>query len=573
MKKNIFIKSFAIALLSVLIVSLSGIGVTYFSNKSLVSERLITETELAAALLDSTEDFSALDIFRYQDECRITVISMSGDVLYDSDIHEQLENHLDREEVAAAITGTPKTVERYSETFSCKMTYYAVKTMFSDGSEAILRLAVRSAEIDNYIISTIPFLCIALIISAIVAGVFAKKLSESVADRITDISKSLKSVNDGNYIPLKTDMKDSEFFAVYDEINALNSKTVSHIRSEENERERLNTVLDNISQGIIALSKDKKTVFINGSALSLFGSNSSVVSKELVYLIDDQNLLNKITNAPSDTNSRFECAFKDKTLLVETIMPQGQLLRDEISSIIILSDITPEKDLARQKEEFFANASHELKTPLTAMLGLTELALAKSKEENTRKQLERIHKESLRLSELISDMLKLSRLETMHDDDTAVCVSMDVISNEVIAELSEAIKAKNITAAVSGKAVVWADEKRMYELMQNLLSNAVNYNKDGGKIDVILEETANASVIRVKDTGIGIAKENIPHLCERFYRVDKSRSQKTGGTGLGLAIVKHICALYDADISIKSEIDVGTEFVIVFNKNRNSKWG
>ena len=132
-----------------MIVSLSGIGGTYFSNKSLVSERLITETELAAALLDSTEDFSALDIFRYQDECRITVISMSGDVLYDSDIHEQLENHLDREEVAAAITGTPKTVERYSETFSCKMTYYAVKTMFSDGSEAILRLAVRSAEIDN----------------------------------------------------------------------------------------------------------------------------------------------------------------------------------------------------------------------------------------------------------------------------------------------------------------------------------------------------------------------------------------------------------------------------------------
>ena len=104
-------------------------------------------------------------------------------------------------------------------------------------------------------------------------------------------------------------------------------------------------------------------------------------------------------------------------------------------------------------------------------------------------------------------------------------------------------------------------------------SNAVNYNKDGGKIDVIFEETANASVIRVKDTGIGIAKENIPHLCERFYRVDKSRSQKIGGTGLGLAIVKHICALYDAEISISSEIDVGTEFVIVFNKNRDPKWG
>ncbi|MBQ9121854.1 MAG: PAS domain-containing protein [Clostridia bacterium] len=568
MKKSIFLRSFAIALLSVLILFVSGIGVTYFSNKSLVSERLVTETELAAALLNDTADFDKLDVFQNRDECRITVISTSGDVLYDSDIREPLENHIDREEVAAAIAGTPKTVERYSETFGCKMTYYAVPTRFTDGSEAILRLAVKSAEINGYIISTIPFLCIALILSAVIAGIFARKLSESVANRITDISGSLKSVNNGNYMPLKTDMQDSEFYAVYDEINVLNSKTASHIRREENEREKLNAVLDNISQGIIALSDDEKIVLINGSALSLFGSNDSVVSKDLVYLIDDRSLLNKITNAPRNANSRFEFPFGEKTLLVEIILPQGEILRDEIGSIIILSDITVQRDLARQKEEFFANASHELKTPLTAMLGLTELALAKSKEDGTKKQLERIHKESLRLSDLISDMLKLSRLEALHDENTAVCVSMDEVACEVIAELSEAMKAKRITASVSGKATVWADEKRMFELMQNLLSNAVNYNKDGGTIEAIFEETSKAAILRVKDTGIGIAKENIPHLCERFYRVDKSRSKKTGGTGLGLAIVKHICALYDAEISINSEIDVGTEFVIVFKKDK-----
>ncbi len=570
MKKNILIKSFMITLLSVLIIFVSGIGVAYFSNKTLVSERLITETELASALLDSTEDFSALDIFRNQDECRITVISTTGDVLYDSDTHEQLENHIDREEVSAAILGTPKTVERYSETFHCKMTYYALKTQFSDGSEAILRLAVRSAEINDYIISTIPFLCIALIVSAMIAGIFAKKLSESVARRITDISDSLKSVNDGNYVPLNSDMQDTEFYAVYDEINILNSKTVAHIRKEESERKKLNTVLDNISQGIIALSKDNKIVFANGSALGLFRSNGSVVSKELIYLIDDNNLLHRITSAPRDRNSRFEFSLDGKTLLVEIIAPQDPLLRDEIGSIIILSDITHERDLARQKEEFFANASHELKTPLTAMIGLTELALAKSEEENTKKHLERIHKESLRLSDLISDMLKLSRLETLHDDDTSVSVSMEKIAGEVISELSEAIKAKNITTTVSGNATVYADEKRMYELMQNLLSNAVNYNKDGGKINAVFEETARSVILRVKDTGIGIAKENIPHLCERFYRVDKSRSKKTGGTGLGLAIVKHICALYGAEISINSEIDIGTEVVIVFKKDKNA---
>lgn len=566
MKKSIFIKSLIIALLSALIIFLSGIGVTYLSNKELVSERLITETELAAALLDSSEDFKALDIFQNQDECRITVISPDGEVFYDSDYREKLENHIDREEVAAAIEGTPKTVERYSETFNCKMTYYAVKTQFADGTEAILRLAVRSAEINDYIVSNLPFLFVALIVSAIVAGIFAKKLSDGVAKRITDISKSLKSVNDGNYIPLNTSMQDNEFYSVYDEINMINSNTVFHIRNEEKQRERLNAVLDNVSQGIIALSCDEKIVFINGSALSLFDGDEEVVSKELVFLIDDNNLLNKIANLKKNTNNRFEYPFKDKVLLVEIVVPKGELLRDEIGSIIIISDITNEKELSRQKEEFFANASHELKTPLTTMLGLTELALAKCKEETEKKHLEKIYKESLRLSELISDILKLSRLENLQGDDTAVSVSMERIANEVISELSESVEAKKITISVSGKASVIADEKRMFALMQNLISNAVNYNKEGGLIEVNLEETDRSSVIRIKDTGIGISEENIPHLCERFYRVDKSRSKKTGGTGLGLAIVKHICALYGGEISIKSELDVGTEVTVVFKK-------
>lgn len=565
MKKSIFVKSFLITLLSVSIVFISGIGVTYSSNVNLVSERIITETELASALVNGKEDFDELDAFsKNQDDCRITVISMSGDVLYDSGTNQQLDNHIDREEIAAAIAGNPKTIERYSETYKCIMTYYAVKTQFSDGSEAILRLAVKSAKIDGYIVSTIPFLCVALAVSAIIAAFFAKKLSEGVADRITDISKCLRSVNNGNYIPLKADMRDNELYSVYDEINALNSKTASHIKNEENEREKLNAVLDNISQGIIVLSKDKKIVLINGSALSLFGGSRNVISKELIYLIGDTALLNKIADAPSTANSRFECSFGDKTLLAEIIMPQGELLRDEICSIIILSDITLEKDLARQKEEFFANASHELKTPLTTMLGLTELALEKSDDGGNRKQLERIHKEALRLSELISDMLKLSLLENLHGGGTAVAVPMEKIAAEVISELSESIKTKDITVSVNGNATVFADEKRMYELMQNLLSNAVNYNKDGGTISVILEETAKSAIIRVKDTGIGVAKENIPHLCERFYRVDKSRSKKTGGTGLGLAIVKHICALYGAEISIDSELDVGTEVVVAF---------
>ncbi len=566
MKKHIFIKSFLLTLISVLFVFIAGIGITYINNKKIISERLITETQLAASLLDSKDDFSTLDVFKNQEACRITIISLSGDVLYDSDAAGGLENHLDREEVKAALSGNEKAVERYSETFECKMTYYATLTSLSDQEDVILRVAVWSAEINDYILSTLPFLGLVLLLSALIAGIWAKRLSESIAGRITDIAVSLKSVNEGDYIPLSPGDADIEFASVYNEINELNSKTAAHLQSEESERKKLNAVLDNVSQGIIALTARREVLFANGSALRLLEADDAVISKPLELLVRDKALLELILAPCEETYHRFEYTLGNKSLLVEVIRPEEASVKEQAFDIVILSDRSVEKELSRQKEEFFANASHELKTPLTAMLGLSELALAKSKDETVRKNLERIHKETRRLSELISDMLKLSLLETVGETELRVSVPVREIAQEVVNDLSEAMRSKGVTAEIHGEIPIMADEKKIYTLLQNLCSNAVNYNRDNGHIEITLEENATVSVIRVRDTGIGISEENIPYLFERFYRVDKSRSKKTGGTGLGLAIVKHICARYRAEIKIHSEVDVGTEIEIHFPK-------
>ncbi len=469
MKKRVFLKCFLIALFSSLIVFLFGVAITYLTTRSLINERLITDTEMVSSLIDGEEDFSALEEFSQDNIIRITVISLSGEVLYESDTDEQLENHIDRDEVVAAISGTPYTVERYSNTFRCNMAYYAAKTEFTDGESAVVRLAVRSADMYSYLISAMPLLLITLIISALVALLFAKRLSSSTVKQITDISDSIRSLSSGSYMPLDLNRADKEFASVYGEINELNEKILLYMKNEEYEREKLAEVLE------------------------------------------------------------------------------------------------AEKALVRQKEEFFANASHELKTPLTAMVGLTELILARETDEVTHRQTKRIHKESLRLSVLISDMLKLSMLEGDIESPPGVEVSVREIAAEVLAELSESIKEKSLNASVSGVCKVMADEKRIYEILQNLISNAVNYNKQNGLVEVILEEKNGFSSVTVRDSGIGIAEENIPHLCERFYRVDKSRSKKTGGTGLGLAIVKHVCALYNAKFTIKSKLGEGTEVTVAFD--------
>ena len=202
------------------------------------------------------------------------------------------------------------------------------------------------------------------------------------------------------------------------------------------------------------------------------------------------------------------------------------------------------------------------------MQGLSELLLEKDNiDAGSKKQIERIHKESVRLNSLILDMLRLSNLERMEsEDDKIQPVRLEETAAEVAAELSHELSAKNIELKVLGSGTVYADPKKIYELVNNIVGNAVNYNKENGTVNISIEDNRSGVVFRVADSGIGIAEEHIPRLCERFYRVDKSRSKKTGGTGLGLAIVKHICAVYGAELKIESELGKGTEVTVKFGK-------
>lgn len=188
-------------------------------------------------------------------------------------------------------------------------------------------------------------------------------------------------------------------------------------------------------------------------------------------------------------------------------------------------------------------------------------------DDSSKKQIERIHKESLRLGSLISDMLTLSKIEGGDvPDKTDTEISLDATANEIFCELSEEIRKKNVTAKVEGDGKIISDQRMIYQLMENLISNAVKYNKDGGTVTVCVSETTSGVCLKVKDTGIGIEKKHLPRLCERFYRVDKSHSKRIGGTGLGLAIVKHICVLVGAELSIESEFGIGTTVTVAFDK-------
>lgn len=559
-------KILGVTALSLVLFFVAGVAIMYANGKKMIRERLSTETRLVARLLDESTDYEEFQAYYNNDELRVTLISVTGEVLFESDTNAELENHLDRKEVQYALQGKARSVERYSDTFGCKMTYFAVVDTLNDGTEVIVRLAIRSSEISSYIFASLPFFLISLALAMVIASGLAKRISGKFSEKITEVGDSLKSLNAGQYKPLKTDSTEPEFYSVFREINELNESTHDYMRREARERQKLNAVLDNVAQGIVALNTKGEIAFVNGSALKIFDGKPAVVGKTLIHLIDDARLHGEIAERIGGENFLFEYERQGRVLSVAGRKITGEQDEKALTDILIFTDITSSREIIRQKSDFFANASHELKTPITVMRGLTELLLEKENlDEQEKKQIGRIHKESLRMSSLISDMLKLSKLERGEEEEL-VEVELKEIASEVVAELSEECRAKNLSVEVTGAGKVLADPKKIFELIQNLCSNAVNYNKQDGSIKITIAEKNSSVLLEVADSGIGIEKEHIPRLCERFYRVDKSRSKKTGGTGLGLAIVKHICALYGAELSIDSELDRGTCVTVIFKK-------
>ncbi len=567
MRRRIFVRFFALICCAVALVFGGGLFAVRHNSEKIIKERLMLESEILLHLLKNEEDVARLDPYQNKEDFRLTITDSEGRVLSESSIVGVLEeNHSGREEIQSALDGVPKMIERYSDTFGCRMTYYAVPASFENGDRFVLRLAVRSGEISEYIGLVLPLMIGVLIIALVISGVFADKLSVQLAEKVKAVADGLRTLNEGSYTPIETNQDEAEFSAVFLEINELNEKTHEHMCSLEHEQKKLSAVLDNISQGIVALDIDKRIVFANPGACALFSKDAQGSGSSLSDFLADSELFEKIVSA-DDKHIAFEHTFGGKELSV-SVRYIGESDRTSVSTILIFTDITREKNMAKEKSDFFANASHELKTPLTVMLGLSEIMLAKAGiEQSMRGHLERIHRESSRMADLIADMLALSGLERgARTEKISLAVDMRRVADDVINELAPKLAEKQLSAAVKGKGSIKADPKQMYELIANICSNAVNYNKEGGSVEVELSESSEALTLCVKDSGIGIADEHIPRLCERFYRVDKSRSKKTGGTGLGLAIVKHICILNNAELKIESKLSVGTIVTVVFAK-------
>ena len=552
----------------ILFIGLAGFFAASFyivrnNSLSIAENRLIEMTQIYAGLLDGNTDLN--EFVRVGSDSRITIISAEGYVLADSRPLDTSENRLTRPEIRAAAAGAPAVFTRRSNTLGVDYIYYALKVESGD-SFVFVRVSISVAEINSFLYQSLPLLVILLLVFAIACFFLVRGMANQIIIPFSLIEQKLRLLLSGEYAHVSVGKSYEEIDQITRGIDDIALAFQSSFDALHSEKNKLAYILDSIGDGLFVVDKDVKITLANAAVLKIFNVTHDIINKDLSYLTGKKKLAEAVTScAVHGKDALLELNIKGHIFLIAVRRLPGTHL-----TMAALTDVTENRENAKRREEFFTNASHELKTPLTAIKGFNELMLLNNKDEGNGKYIDGITRETDRLMLLIAHMLKLSELENAPLTEP-IPISLAKVISEVQEAISAAVAEKSIKIETKGDATIMADSEHIYELVKNLIENAVRYNNPGGKVSVVVERKKKRTQLTVSDNGIGIAPKDQARIFERFYRADKSRAISRGGTGLGLSIVKHICVLYGWKLSLKSKLGVGTEVMVEFSTDYNKQ--
>lgn len=548
MTKKIFYSIFLVAI-AVLLACFSIImGVLYDYSNTIQKNHMKDELELVAQAVE-TSGVQYLERLE-TDSCRITLVSSDGDVLYDSKTSaDKMENHAKREEIKEALKKGFGESSRYSATLTEETFYYAKK--LANGN--VVRVSVDHATMLTLVLGMLTPIIIVLIGALALSIFLAYRISKRIVEPLNsiDLDKPLENEAYDELAPLLTHIE----------------RQKEHIHNQYKELEvrksEFYAVIENMNEGLVLLSRDYTVLSINPAAGAFFSASPECIGKDFLTLERNHEINKALDNAVQDGRSEIEVSRNGH----EYQLNISRIGSDEQTSgvVILVFDISDKVFAERNRKEFTANVSHELKTPLQSIMGSAELlenGLVKA--DDVPKFIGRIRSEAARLVTLIEDIIRLSQLDESTDFPLEDADIYEIAKDEA-EMLSLTAQKRNVTISVKGKStVIHAPKQLLHEIIYNLCDNAIKYNKEGGSVEVSVEESDNNVMLSVSDTGIGIPLDNQSRVFERFYRVDKSHSKETGGTGLGLSIVKHAVQYLNGKISLESTVGKGTKISVAF---------
>ena len=481
---------------------------------------------------------------------RLTWIAPSGEVLFDSQADESsMENHAQREEVRQALETGEGQSSRYSSTLLEKTIYYAKK--LTDGS--ILRISISRATAGVLVMGMLQPMLVVLAAALILALVLAKRISARIVAPLNrlDLEKPLENDTYEELSPLLT------------RINQQRRQIDAQLRTLQQKKDEFAQITASMNEGLVLMNEKGTVLSINPAARALFHAEPDCVGRDFLTVERSHEISCAIRRALEEGHAelRVERSGHEYQLDISRIESEGTV----IGAVLLAFDVTEQAFAERNRREFTANVSHELKTPLQSIMGSAELIEnGLVKQEDMPRFVGHIRTEAARLVTLIEDIIRLSQLDEGGEFPFEP-VDLKKLAEEASASLASAAAEKQVTIRVHGDDRQITTVRRLAsEIIYNLCDNAVKYNREGGSVDVTIDGAAHGAVVTVQDTGIGIPPEHQSRVFERFYRVDKSHSRQSGGTGLGLSIVKHAVQYLGGRIELESQPGKGTTMRVHF---------
>ena len=551
MTKRIFRSTLAVGL-AVLLASLAVVmGCLYDYYVRLQENQLRDELSLAAAAVEEqgADYLSKLESDRY----RITWLRSDGTVLYDTKADAaSMENHAQRQEVRQALTTGVGESSRYSATLLEKTLYYAQR--LPDGT--VLRLSATRVTWGVLLLSMLQPLLLVLVVALILSGVLAGRVSRRIVEPLNRLDLEHPLDNDAY----------EELSPLLRRLEHQRRQIDDQLRSLRRQAEKFQQITANMNEGLVLLDEDGAVLSLNPAACRIFKTDDTCVGRDFLTVERDTAVSRALRDAAAQGHgaARLERDGHEYQFDITAIVIDGE----RAGAVLLAFDVTEQAFAERNRREFTANVSHELKTPLQGIIGSAELIEnGMVQPQDVPRFVEHIHSEASRMVTLIGDIIRLSQLD---EGDVMPREDVDVLAaaKEAVLNLSDEAAKRGITMTVDGTpAIVHGVRRLISEIAFNLCENAVKYNRDGGSVFVKVETEGENAVLTVQDTGICIPDADQSRVFERFYRVDKSHSKASGGTGLGLSIVKHAVMYHHGKVELRSATGEGTCVRVILPKN------
>ena len=501
---------------------------------------------------------------------RVTLLTRDGVVMADSEFRfDEMDNHLSRPEIISATQSRVGESSRFSTTLQKPMLYVALKAMDSHSNLGFIRTALSTERIDEEFNYLRKVIIIAASLTTLIALFIGYWLAMSFARPLRHMTIIANNYAQGRYqLRIPSDRRD-EIGALARSLNKMADISARRFNIIKTERDQLSTILKSMNEGVITVNDKGLITHVNRAACRILRTSGERCLGQSLQDMDASNNLNQAFIQCQQEQASVEKSIQlDGYTFARHYRLHVTLLKhsDQADAILVLQDTTDVQRMDKMRADFVANASHELKTPITAIRGFAETLIEDEAIERQTQQrfIRKIHGQSIRLSDLVSELLALSRLES---NDAAFNTQVDLqqIVQRVCDNLQAVAQGHQVILDLDTKGqpiMLLGDENALSQMVTNLVDNAIKYTPAMGHVHVVIEVDASTALLSIKDDGIGIDEANQERIFERFYRVDKARSQSLGGTGLGLAIVKHIVQSHKGSLKLKSKLNQGSTFVI-----------